>query len=38
MMFRIQDIEEIVFYKDDPVNLFDVEELHESAKAIRKTN
>lgn len=35
LMFRIQDIEEITFYKDDPVYLFDLNELHESAKKIR---
>tara|TARA_R110002012_G_scaffold321930_1_gene552457 strand:- start:37481 stop:37909 length:429 start_codon:yes stop_codon:yes gene_type:complete len=35
LMFKIQDIEEVVLYKDDPVNFFDTKELHESAIAIR---
>jgi len=39
LMFRIQDIEEITFYKDDPVYLFEMDELHESAKKLRnRTN
>ncbi|MGV6830864.1 MAG: hypothetical protein ACWA5P_04765 [bacterium] len=35
LVFRIQDIEEIKFYNDDPVLLFNIDELHESAKLIR---
>lgn len=35
LIFKIQDIEEIILYKDDPINLFDLEELHESCKKIR---
>lgn len=35
LMFRIQDIEEITFYKDDPVYLFELDELHESAQKLR---
>ena len=38
LMFKIQDIEEVVLYKDDPVNLFEVKELHESALKIRNKN
>ncbi len=35
LIFRIEDIEEITFYKDDPINLFELNELHESSKKIR---
>lgn len=35
VIFKIQDIEEITLYKDDPIYLFDLEELHESTKTLR---
>ncbi|WP_229792674.1 hypothetical protein, partial [Ulvibacter litoralis] len=35
MIFKIQDIQEITLYKDDPLNLYDLEEIDESAKAKR---
>ncbi|MBJ2172919.1 hypothetical protein JBL43_01635 [Aureibaculum sp. A20] len=38
LVFKIQDIEEIKFYNDDPVKLFDINELHESAKKLRNKN
>lgn len=37
LIFKIQDIEEVILYKDDPINLFKLEELHESAKKNRTT-
>lgn len=37
LIFKIQDIEEVILYKDDPINLFELEELHESAKKNRTT-
>lgn len=36
LIFRVQDIEEVVLYKDDPVNSFKLDELHESTKKLRK--
>ncbi len=36
IIFRIKDIREIILYKDDPVQSFDIKELHPSAKKIRK--
>ena len=38
LVFKIQDIEEMIFYKDDPVNIFDLEQLHETTLKIRKKN
>ena len=35
LVFKIQDIEEIKLYNDDPVQLFDINKLHESAKKLR---
>ena len=35
IIFKIQDIQEVTIYKDDPVNLFDLEKLHESALKYR---
>jgi len=35
LVFRIQDIEELVFYKDDPIQLFEIEDLHSSALELR---
>ena len=37
-VFKIQDIQEITLYKDDPINLFDLKELHKSAKELRAPN
>ena len=36
LVFRVQDIEEVILYKDDPINLFDKTELHESAKMLKE--
>lgn len=36
LIFKIQDIEEVTLYKDDPVNLFALEELHESTKKFKR--
>ncbi len=36
-IFQIHDIQTVVPYKDDPINLFNMEELHESSKALRDT-
>ena len=35
LVFKIQDIEEIKLFNDDPVELFNINELHESAKKLR---
>jgi len=35
LVFKLQDVEEIRLYNDDPVQLFDINELHESAKKLR---
>ena len=35
LVFKIQDIEEIKLFNDDPVQLFNINELHESAKKLR---
>lgn len=32
LIFRLKDIEEVTLYKDDPINLFDDDELHESIR------
>ena len=32
LIFRLKDIEEITLYKDDPIKLFDKDELHESIR------
>jgi hypothetical protein len=38
LAFRIEDIQHIMLYKDDPVYLFEIEELDESALRLRKLN
>ena len=38
LMFKIEDIEEITLYKDDPIFLFEVKQLHESALKFKKRN
>jgi hypothetical protein len=38
LAFRIEDIQHIMLYKDDPVYLFEIEELDESALRMRKLN
>ena len=38
LVFKLQDVEEIRLYNDDPVQLFDINELHESAKKLRTKN
>ena len=38
LMFKIEDIEEITFYKDDPIFLFDENVLHESSLKFKKRN
>lgn len=34
-IFRIQAIQHLILFKDDPINLFDTTELHETAKELR---
>ena len=35
IIFKIQDIQEVTIYKDDPINLYDLEKLHESSLKYR---
>ena len=38
IIFKIQDIQEVTLYKDDPINLFESEKLHKSAKEFKAAN
>lgn len=34
-IFKIEDIKEVTLYKDDPIYLYDLKDLHKSAKRLR---
>lgn len=38
LIFKLEDIEEVVLYKDDPINLFSIDQLDKSIKKLRKKN
>ncbi len=38
LIFRIEDIEEVIFYQDDPIYVLDIDELSDATKKIRERN